>query len=199
MLGKRCCRWCVTDGWHIGVFALVLEKRRSLSGFLSPLLTSQGQCDIHATLHVWYIYVRLVFTSCLQSERSTEKLWLRFAFRFEDAIWPSLPTSVVVCVSRCCGRRRQWQEILPDSKNQKVLTDWPSSSWAASEAWPLTCLLPRRAYDRPAGWTSWTATGRPTDDVCRLSIRREGIWMMWGGGEVAGGQGGRGRLSTRLK
>lgn len=68
-----------------------------------------------------------------------------FAYSFEAAIWASLPTSVVVCVSRCCGRRRKWQETLPDSENQKVLTDWPASSPAASEAWPPTCLLPWRS------------------------------------------------------
>lgn len=90
-------------------------------------------------------------------------------------------------MSRCCGRRRQWQAILPDSQNQKVLTDWPTSSPAASEAWPLTCLLPRRAYDCLAEWTSWTATGRPTDDVCSLSIRGEDEGEGVGRGGCRGG------------
>lgn len=98
-----------------------------------------------------------------------------FAKSFEAAIWASLLASVV-CVSRCCGRRRQWQEALPDSKNQKVLTDWPASSPAASEAWPLTCSLPWKST-----WSSSWVDFLLTEDICRLSIRGEGVWMMWGG------------------
>lgn len=99
-----------------------------------------------------------------------------FAYSFEAAIWASLPASVVVCVSRCCGRRRQWQETLPDNENQKVLTDWAASSPAASEAWPLTCLLLWKSI-----WSSSWVDFLLTEDICWLSIRAEGVWMMWGG------------------
>lgn len=73
-----------------------------------------------------------------------------------------------VCVSRCYGRGRQWQEILPDSRNQKVLTEWPAG-WQAE---PLTCSLPHKVHyhwwGQPADWK--VRTGWLTDDVCRPSI-----------------------------
>lgn len=73
-----------------------------------------------------------------------------------------------VCVSRCYGRGRQWQEILPDSRNQKVLTEWPAG-WQVE---PLTRSLPHKVHyhrgGQPADWK--VRTGWLTDDVCRPSI-----------------------------
>lgn len=99
-----------------------------------------------------------------------------------DKVWQERPfdslalgcllssVGVPLCSSRCYGRRRQWQEILLDSENQKVSTDWPAD-WLAG--W-LTCLL--------TGWL----TGCTTDPVnasdskiIRPESRLDGLDNYW--------------------
>lgn len=114
-------------------------------------------------------------------------LAVSFAYSFEAAIWACLQSGRL-CVQVLWEEKTVTGNTFLIAKNQKVLTDWAAWSPAASEAWPLTCLLPWKA-----SWSSSQVDFLLTEDICRLSIRERGCL------DDVGGLGGGGRLSTRLK
>lgn len=97
-------------------------------------------------------------------------------------VWVRLSASV--CMHVCFQVSQEEKTVtgnsIPDSKNQKVLTDRPAgwlvelallqpAIWVADELnhWPAGWLS---ATGPPADWAVRTASGRMTDDVCWPSI-----------------------------